>query len=145
MIEEQGIVVDVNEEEIWVETLKQSACSSCAARNGCGQKLLASAGSGKRFIFKVTNPNHLEVRKEDKVIVGIEEGAFMKATVFMYLLPLIALFIGAVLAQTLGASESMVILSAFLGLIASLLVIRFGGKSLFTSKQYQPTLLKHFC
>lgn len=142
MIEENGTVVDINPEGIWVETIKQSACSSCAAKNGCGQKLLASAGAGKRFIFKVSNPENLQVRTNDKVVVGVPESAFIKATLFMYLVPLMMLFLGAFVAEMLGLPESAVIVAAFSALAVGLLLVRFGSHALLGSSQYQPALVK---
>ena len=142
MIKENGKVVDVDSQGVWVETVKQSACGSCAARNGCGQKLLASVGQGKRFVFKVNNPDNLSVLADDEVLIGIEEGSFLKATLFMYLTPLFALFMGAVVADMLGASEGGMILWSFASLVVGFLFVRFGSYSLFRSCKYQPTLMK---
>ncbi|WP_420554343.1 SoxR reducing system RseC family protein [Neptuniibacter marinus] len=142
MIQENGKVVDVNSQGVWVETVKQSACASCAAKNGCGQKLLASVGQGKRFIFRVNNPDNLSVITDDDVLIGIEEGAFLKATVFMYLIPLIGLFAGAVISDALGFSEGWMILISFSSLLVGFLLVRFGSYSLFRSYKYQPTLMK---
>lgn len=142
MIKENGKVVDVDSQGVWVETVKQSACGSCAARNGCGQKLLASVGQGKRFVFKVNNPDNLSVLADDEVLIGIEEGSFLKATLFMYLTPLLALFMGAVVADMLGASEGVMILWSFASLVVGFLFVRFGSYSLFRSCKYQPTLMK---
>ncbi|WP_286237120.1 SoxR reducing system RseC family protein [Neptuniibacter halophilus] len=142
MIQENGKVVQVDAHGIWVETQRQSACASCAARNGCGQKLLASVGEGKRFIFRVNNPEQLQVRTDDQVMVGIEEGAFMKATLFIYLVPLLALFIGAVVADALFGNELAIIAMAFAFLLTGFLLVRYGSATLFRSCRYQPVLMK---
>ncbi|WP_299180519.1 SoxR reducing system RseC family protein [uncultured Neptuniibacter sp.] len=142
MIEENGKVVDVSRNEVWVETVRQSACASCAARNGCGHKLLASAGSEKQFVFKVTNPGSVAVKKNDRVLLGIEEGAFLKATLFIYLFPIFCMFLGALGAQFIFVSELSVILVSFLSLAASFLIVRYVSRSVFRSCKYQPTLIK---
>lgn len=142
MIEESGRVVNVDADGIWVETVKASACASCAARNGCGQKLLASAGAGKRFVFTVSNPDQLQVNSEDSVLVGIAEGAFMKATLFIYLIPLLALIGGALTGQALGFSEGWLIIVSLLLFVMSLLVVKFSSSYFFSSCQYQPRLLR---
>jgi sigma-E factor negative regulatory protein RseC len=142
MIEESGKVVNVDSQGVWVETVRQSACSSCAARNGCGQKLLASVGQGKRFVFKVNNPNNLVVTEDDDVLIGIEEGSFIKATIFMYLIPLLALFVGALLAESAQLSEGYVILISFFSLILGFVFVRYGSTSFFRSCKYQPTLMR---
>ncbi|MGH1462047.1 MAG: SoxR reducing system RseC family protein [Neptuniibacter sp.] len=142
MIEESGTVVDLNDDGIWVETVKESACGSCAVRNGCGQKLLASAGDGKSFVVNVSNPSHLQVNTNDSVLIGVEEGAFLKATLYVYLVPLLALFLGALVGELLSLTEGYIILCALLSLIVSLFGIRFFSKVLFRSCKYQPVLLK---
>lgn len=142
MIEENGRVVDVNSQGIWVETVRQSACATCAARNGCGQKLLVSAGAGKRFIIQVSNPNEISVSENDRVILGIEEGAFLKATLFVYLIPLLALFIAALLADYIFANEGLVILSALVGLGIGFFITRSSSNMFFKSCSYQPALLR---
>jgi sigma-E factor negative regulatory protein RseC len=105
MIEESATVVDIDSHGVWVETIKRSACESCSASNGCGQKLLVSRSSNKRFLVNVSNPKNITVEKKDTVLIGIEEGAFLKATLLVYLLPLVFLITGAVISQLAGFSE----------------------------------------
>jgi sigma-E factor negative regulatory protein RseC len=142
MIEENGRVVEVDDGGVWIETIKASACASCAAKSGCGQKLLASIGEGKRFVFAVSNPELISVEVDDNVLIGIEEGSFLKATLFMYLLPLAALFFGAFVSQVAGLSEGYVILLSIFSFAIGLLVVRFFSGIFFASCQYQPRLLK---
>lgn len=47
MITETGKVVAEKGERVWVQTIRASACQSCAARSGCGQRVLASATGGR--------------------------------------------------------------------------------------------------
>jgi sigma-E factor negative regulatory protein RseC len=103
---------------------------------------LASVGQGKRFIFKVNNPDNLSVCADDNVLIGIEEGSFLKATLFMYAAPLLMLFVGALLAEILGLSEGYMIFVSFAFLILGFVFVRFGSHSLFGSCKYQPTLMK---
>ena len=142
MLEETGRVVDVDDDGVWVETIKQSACASCTARNGCGQKLLASVGQGKRSVICVDNPSHLHVAAEDNVVIGIGENAFMRISLLIYLLPLLALFLGAAIASTLGLSEPAVIGSGLAGLGIGLVIVRFISRTYMTSCKYHPVLLK---
>ena len=142
MIEETGTVVEVNNDGVWVETIKNSACASCAARNGCGQKLLASAGDGKRMVVNVSNPHEFQVKAQDSVLIGVEEGAFLKATLYIYLVPLIALFLGALVGELLSLSEGGIILCSLLSLSVSLIGVKYCSKTLFRSCKYQPVLVK---
>ena len=40
-IVETGRVVALEGAAVWVETIRSSACGSCAARSGCGHRTLA--------------------------------------------------------------------------------------------------------
>ena len=44
MLTETGKVIAIEDDGLWVETLQLSACAQCAARQGCGQRVLAKAG-----------------------------------------------------------------------------------------------------
>lgn len=141
MIEETGEVVAVSEEGVLVQTVRQSACSSCSAAKGCGQKLLASVGQGQRFEVLAENPLKLTLQTGDQVVLGLAETALVKASMLAYLLPLVLLAVFAGVAEWLGAAESMVILFALVGLAAGLLGMKWmvSGSS---CNQYQPQVLR---
>lgn len=142
MLEESGRVVNVDVDGVWVETVKMSACASCSARNGCGQSLLASVGQGKRSVICVDNPEALRVSPDDEVVIGIGEHAFMHMSVLLYLVPLVTLFLGALLATMFALGEPAVIGSGVLGLVLGLVLVRFVSRTYMTSCQYHPVLLK---
>ena len=125
MLTESGRVVDVGPSGVWVETIRQSACSGCRSQSGCGQKLLAEVGQGQRFEIKAANPLRLVLQPGDKVELGIEEASFLQASVMVYLLPLLGLIVAAVLADTLGATEPLVISAGVSGLLLVFWVVRW--------------------
>ncbi len=135
MLEENGRVVRLDDGTVWVETIKQSACSSCSAQKGCGQSLLARIGDGKRLEIQVDNPQHLEVSVNDEV-------TFLTASLLVYLLPLLAMFITAVAAQRYGLSEPGVILSAGFGLAGGFVITRFISGRISRNCSYRPVLLR---
>lgn len=142
MLEENGRVVRLESGLVWVETIKQSACSSCSAQKGCGQRLLARIGDGKRMEIQVDNPQHLEVKVNDEVTLGVGERSFLTASFLVYLLPLLVMFIVAVVAQGYGLSEPEVIFSAALGLAGGFLLTRFISGRISRSYSYRPVLLR---
>jgi len=142
MIEERGRVVEVDSAGIWVETSKTSACAACAAKSGCGQKLLVQAAGQKAFIFSVLNPSQLSVQPDDAVMVGIEEGALLKATLMTYLFPLLMLMLFAVIPHHMDWSEGWVVGFAVLGLILGFGLVRAMTKRLFRSDKFQPVLTR---
>ncbi|MBN0989375.1 SoxR reducing system RseC family protein [Amphritea pacifica] len=142
MLEENGRVVRLEDGTVWVETIKQSACSSCSAQKGCGQSLLARIGDGKRLEIQVDNPQHLEVCVNDEVTLGVGERSFLTASLLVYLLPLLAMFITAVAAQRYGLSEPGVILSAGFGLAGGFVITRFISGRISRNCSYRPVLLR---
>lgn len=101
MIEEQGRVVALTGDRAWVQTLSQSACQSCKVRAGCGQKLMADMTGAKVRQICIDNPVHARVG--DEVRLGIEESALLRASVLVYLVPVLALLGGALVGDRLMA------------------------------------------
>lgn len=142
MIEENGRVVRVESDFVWVETIKQSACSSCSAQKGCGQSLLAKIGDGKRMEIQVDNPHHIAALVNDQVTLGVGERSFLTASFLVYLLPLIVMFIVAVSAQLSGFTEPTVILSALVGLAGGFLLTHYISSRISRNCSYRPVLLR---
>lgn len=141
MIEETGEVLAVQSDGVLVQTVRQSACSSCTAAKGCGQKLLASVGQGQRFEVLAENPMKLSVEVGDQVVLGLAETALLKASMLAYLLPLLLLAIFASLAEWLAAPEWVVVIAAIGGLAAGLFAMkwRVSGPA---CEEYQPQILR---
>ncbi|MBU2964331.1 SoxR reducing system RseC family protein [Amphritea sp. 2_MG-2023] len=142
MLEEKGRVVRVGSGIVWIEMIKQSACSSCSAQKGCGQSLIAKIGDGKRLEIQVDNPNQIDVTVNDQVTLGVGERSFLTASLLVYMLPLLAMFIVSVTVQLAGFSEPKVILSAILGLAGGFLLTRFISGLISQNCSYRPVLLR---
>lgn len=142
MIEEVGRVISVNGDNLVVETIKQSSCSSCSAQKNCGQSLLAKIGDGRKLQIAVDNPEHLSVKPDDQVVLGVEESTFLSASVLIYLLPLVAMFVFAVMAQFAASSEPVIIVSALAGLLAGFLAARLISRRFSRNCRFQPVLLR---
>lgn len=142
MLEENGRVVRVGSDAVWVEMIKQSACASCSAQKGCGQSLLAKIGDGKRLEIQVDNPQQLAVMVNDQVTLGVGERSFLTASLLVYLLPLLTMFMVSVVTQLAGFSEPQVILSAVLGLAGGFLLTRFMSSLSSQNCSYRPVLLR---
>ncbi|WP_432470781.1 SoxR reducing system RseC family protein [Amphritea sp. HPY] len=142
MIEETGTVVRVEPQGVWIETIKQSACSSCSAQKGCGQSLLAKVGDGKRLLIQADNPDKLRVAVDDQVVLGVGERSFLTASLTVYLLPILMMFMFALVPQLQGATEPVVIFSALAGLAIGFLFSRGLSLRLGRSCSYRPVLLR---
>ena len=140
MIEEPGQVVAVEQDRIWVQTIRLSACQSCAAQKGCGQKLLNSMSAGRAQQIAVQN--HLGARVGDQVVIGIPESALLAASAWVYLVPLLAMIGTAILAQKwLQWPDSGVALAGAIGLALGFVLVRRASVQREESR-FQPRLLR---
>lgn len=143
MIEERGRVLSVEDGAVWVETLRRSACDSCQMRNGCGQSVLQRLGLGTRSGFiRVLNPQpEVSCRVGDEVAIGIPENAVLHGSFMVYLVPLLMLFAGALLAQYFGVSEAMIIVAGFFGMGGGFVAVRWHGRRLHHHSAFVPRVL----
>ncbi|WP_020682201.1 SoxR reducing system RseC family protein [Marinobacterium rhizophilum] len=141
MMEEEAIVVAVDAGGIWVESDRTGACQSCSASKGCGQRALAEYASKRSERLLIDNPHGLVARVGDRVRVGIEEGSFLQASILLYTLPLVLLFLGGYLGSFYGTSELPSVVASFAGLAAGLWLARSAGQRLARSCRYQPVLM----
>lgn len=141
MIEEPGRVVAVEEGAVWVETLRRSTCSACSASAGCGQGLMDKLGVGQRrgYVRALTD---LQLAVGDGVVIGIREDLLVRSSLLVYLLPLLGLFAGAMLAQWLALAESFVILGGLSGLFSLWWLVRWRTRRVADDPLLQPVVLR---
>lgn len=122
MIEQKATVISRDGKTVWVEAERQSTCGQCQARKGCGTGLLAKH-VGQRFSRIAVNTDQ-ELQVGQEVLVAIPEHALLSGAVMMYILPLLLLFVSAVLVRMTGAGELPQILAGLLGLTAGFFWVR---------------------
>ncbi|MBK1872824.1 MULTISPECIES: SoxR reducing system RseC family protein [Marinobacter] len=139
MITETGKVVAVSGEHAWVQTIRISACQSCSARNGCGQKLLASATGGRANQVRVVNSVNACVGQD--VTLGIEESALLGASMLVYALPLLLMVVASVVGhQVSGGNDFVSMVGAAAGLASGFFISRKLQHR--KSGGYEPRLLR---
>lgn len=122
MIEQKAKVVQVDDQKIWLDAERQSTCSSCAAKQGCGTGMLENH-VGKRF-------SRIAIDKQESINVGqemqlaISEHALLQGAFMMYLLPLLSLFIFAGIAAGLGANTFIETVAGLFGLAVGLVIVK---------------------
>ncbi|MBM7060409.1 SoxR reducing system RseC family protein [Pseudomonas sp. UL073] len=141
MIEESGRVVGVESGAVWVETLRKSTCSACAANAGCGQGMLDKLGVG-RDRGHVRALSDLRLAVGDAVVIGVDEQLLVRASLLVYLLPLLALIGAAVLAKCLALTEPLIILFGLGGLVLAAFVVRWHSHRLANNPASQPIVLR---
>jgi len=146
MLEEQGIVVEINEQFAIVETKRTSLCGQCAANKGCGTASLASILGQKPTTIQVVK--HKNTKVGDKVLIGLEEQALLKSAFAFYLPPLLGLFVAAlgydILAKTtpLPNHEILTVLAGLLGFFTGFMWVKRLAIRLSENTHYQPVILK---
>ena len=117
MIFETGVVVAIESDGLWVETIQKSACEVCVAEKGCGQKFLSKL-AGKTTSIRVLrnklSPETFSVGQS--VTIGIPEDVIVMASLLVYLLPIVGAVCGA---SIFGATDLQSIGGALAGLLPS--------------------------
>jgi sigma-E factor negative regulatory protein RseC len=146
MIEQEATVVAVSGEFAEVEAQRRSACGDCSAKAGCGSALLAGLFGKRPSRLRVLN--RIQAQPGDQVVIGMREGAFLRAAVAMYTLPLVAMIAGSIGAQWLAArsgattTELASLLGGLLGLIAGLGWVRRFARRSARDEAYQAVVLR---
>ena len=91
MIEELAVVVKVENHQVWVEGGQNSACGGCQQKASCTTSALSSVLKKK----SVPVATDMQLKTGDEVMVAIDESMLLRASLLVYLVPLIALFTGA--------------------------------------------------
>lgn len=97
MLEESAVVVKIENGQVWVVGAQNSACAGCAQKTSCSSTVLSSVLKKK----PIPVDNELTLKAGDTVVIAIDEGVLLRATFSLYFTPLIALFIGAGITDSL--------------------------------------------
>jgi sigma-E factor negative regulatory protein RseC len=142
MIEEQAVVVKIENHQVWVESGQASGCGGCQQKASCTTNALGNVLKKR----SVPVDSDMQLKIGDKVIVAIDENLLLRASLLLYLLPLIALFIGAGLADGLldnnGYADLWIAASGLLGFLLSLWLINKMQSVLLFSFYARPVVVK---
>jgi sigma-E factor negative regulatory protein RseC len=146
MLTEVGRVVAIEDDSLWIETLRQSTCGACVAQKGCGHGLLNRMGSRGRNYIRVLLGNQLSAQfaLDDQVRIAIPEQVVVRSSVVVYLLPLsIMLLLAVVLAQAFPRQpvDLMASLGAVLGFMLGIALVRLHAWWYRDDVRLQPRLL----
>jgi len=144
MLTETGRVVALEKDGLWVETIRKSTCGSCAVRKGCGHGLLNRMADGQRGYIRVLPGDQSvhNIRINDQVLIGIPEEVILRGSFVAYVLPLLSMLLGAIVAANWlpGASDLSALLGAASGLGLGFLLVRWHGSHHRLDPAYQPVL-----
>ncbi|MEQ1437835.1 SoxR reducing system RseC family protein [Fontimonas sp. SYSU GA230001] len=142
MIEERAIVVRVCDGRIWVRAFGPESCPRCAQGRGCGGGVLARLVGRSRPQVRVEGSLQ-DLRCGDAVIVGVDEAALMRASLWVYLVPLAGMFAAGAFAHlVLQAHDLLVAGFGLAGLAGGFAAARVASRDAETSPRYRPVLLR---
>jgi sigma-E factor negative regulatory protein RseC len=139
MVEESGIVLSVSDGFAEVETVRTSSCTACQAKSACGHHAIAKVSSSNRMRMMVSDTLASQVGQE--VVVGIPEDTLLKASIWMYLVPLLGLVLGAVLPSLVSDESIFAAIGSILGLATGLYFARKVSLAHVNDPDFQPKIL----
>lgn len=146
MIEERAVILSLKSEPsqtlttATLEVERKTACGLCGQTRGCGNSIWGRLFGHQTTAFKAQN--RINAKVGDSVIVGINEKALLKSALLLYILPLVTLFIGAILASQLRQTDGSAMLGAAIGLVVGLLWVKGHAMSNSYYSWQQPMILR---
>ncbi|MFV0276418.1 MAG: SoxR reducing system RseC family protein [Parahaliea sp.] len=145
MLIESGVVVAVDVAAVWVETLRRGTCGDCAARKGCGHALLNRIGGGHGHYIRAL-PGAVapaDCRVGDTVEIALPEAVLLRASLIVYLVPLLAMLGGAALVGGLWprGADIAALAGAIAGFSLGTLAVRLHARAHRHNPDMQPTLV----
>lgn len=143
MIEELAVVVKIENRQVWVEGGQNSACGGCLQKASCTANAIGSVLKKK----SVPVDSDIQLKTGDQVMVAIDENLLLRASLLLYLVPLIALFTGAGMADWLlpvdvHYADLWIAGSAVLSFIVSLWLINKAQSLLILNYYARPVVVR---
>ena len=146
MLTESGRVVGLEDDGVWVETIRRSTCGTCAAQKGCGHGLLHRISEGKRGYIRVLPGEHSidHYKVDDQVLISIPEEVILRGSLVAYVMPLLTMLAGALSAVNLlsGNEDLLAVCGAAVGLAFGFALVRWHGTRHRRDPAFQPVLLR---
>jgi sigma-E factor negative regulatory protein RseC len=117
-VREQGRIVAIEEQKIWVESINRSACAQCTAKAVCGQSALARWAETANLLAIPHQKSNLSIGQT--VHFQVDGDALVRAALTIYLLPLVLLLIGGALSYSVWPHDLVALAGALAGLIAGM-------------------------
>jgi sigma-E factor negative regulatory protein RseC len=140
MLEEVGVIVRVEGNLAVVKTKRSSMCSGCHSGGFC-----TALGGGSDM--EVAAKNEVGGEVGDEVRVAVPSKAFLKASFLVYIVPVSALILGALLGRSLapflsqgGNFEFVSVVFGLMLFVLSFFVMRIWTSGAKRREQYSPVI-----
>lgn len=146
MIEEFAVVTKRLDDHVMLEIERRTACGLCGQKRGCGNATWGKLLGHDSHEFPADSA--IDVKVGDSVVVGIDERIVLSSAFYLYVVPLITMLLGAVLADTLFDNEFYVMLAAASGLLLGFAwvkghLIGYGATKKPYGKKFRAVVLRH--
>jgi sigma-E factor negative regulatory protein RseC len=139
MIEEEGIVAEIEGDIAKVAIVRKSGCEQCAAAGVCHP--------GNEEYMEALNP--LNAKKGQKVKIVVAPQVYLKASIILYGIPMASLVAGAIIAKNIAlrySGEPHSDLWAFIAgmscLVVSFFFIRVYNNKVEKTQTYKPVIVE---
>lgn len=139
MREETARVVDIKAGLLLAEAKGRSACSHCTGGAVCASSVTAKLFGARRV--RLVLANHLDARPGDQVVIGIPDELLVRASLLVYLSPLLLMLAAAALVEAWAVNEMLLSVSALAGLTLGVLGVRWTIRR-GAEQRYRPRLLR---
>lgn len=141
LVEGIARVVRIEGAVAWLEPEQTTACGGCAAAAACHPAdpgPIAARLATRRFALD--NPGDLDIG--ERIVVGVNHGALLKAALTAYALPLAATLVAGGLAESAFGSDLASMAAMVAGLGLGLLAARIAARRLAAGGELAPRFLR---
>lgn len=134
-------VVAVEGNVAWLVPEPGSSCGGCSSAAACGSKgigTIASRLEARRF--QLVNDAGLSIG--ERVVVGINENAVLRASITAYVIPLTTLLSAGALAQSVAGSDTVTMAAMLAGLVFGLWLARLRAGRLMARGDLAPHFIR---
>lgn len=139
MIETRAKVVETGMGVALVEAEQQAGCGHCDSTKGCGKSSMSKLFCTKPRRFEVIDPIGKKVG--DEVWIGVQDGALLKSSIAVYVVPMSTFLAGALLGNAYGG-DAFSALGGLIGLLLGFYVSRRYSASNRGNIRFQPYILR---
>ncbi|HFQ5440387.1 TPA: SoxR reducing system RseC family protein [Vibrio vulnificus] len=133
--------------EVALSCEQQTSCSSCSSQKSCGTGVVSKAFGNKSLLWYLETQRRLHVGQV--VEIGIPEQSLLQSAMLVYLLPIVAMLLGAlfghlVLSPWLEMGEGAVVLTSMLFAFIGILLAKKLAQPLEQKSAAQVELMRVF-
>lgn len=146
MIETEAVVIGTEDGMVEVQSAASAGCGRCSTQGGCGggRTILGKRPGGCRMRVH----GDLAVRPGDRVVIGLPESGYLRASVALYLVPLAGMFVTAGVAEWLvnrldpAAGDGLILIAGLAGLAGGFLWQRGFNRRMADDPRFRARLLR---